>query len=63
MRRAELEERDIERLADLAGEAGVSFRVEVDRTGAASVVIGSLGAFDDVQSAERALHDVARVPA
>lgn len=63
MRRAELEEREVDRLADLAHDAGVSLRVAVDFDGEASFSVGGLGTFSDLVSLERALGDAMRVTA
>lgn len=49
MRRAELEEREVHRLADMADDAGVS--------------MGALGSFTDLASLEAALRDAMRAPA
>ena len=61
MRRAELEEHEVERLADLAHDAGVSLRVTVDLNGEASFTATGFGTFTDLVSLERALGDAMRV--
>ena len=62
-RRAELEEREVHRIADLAHDAGVSMRVAVDLLGEVSFHVGALGAFADLASLESALRDALRAPA
>lgn len=60
MRRELLVESDIDRLRDLAGDAGVSLRLRVDVEGEVSFSSAGLGSFDDMLSYERALADLAR---
>lgn len=63
MRRAELEEREVHRLADMADDAGVSMRVAVDLHGEVTFFVGALGSFTDLASLEAALRDAMRAPA
>lgn len=60
MRRAFLTESEIDRLVDLAHDAGVSLRVITDGVGEATFAAGELGTFGDVASLERALNDALR---
>ena len=62
MRRALLQEVELDRLIDLAHGAGVALRVCVDVEGEASFVAGGLGSFATVAELEHALGDALRAP-
>ena len=61
-RRALIEEREIDRLVDLAADAGVSLRIrtDLDGDGETRFEAGPLGTFGEVLHLERALNDLAR---
>ena len=60
MRRALLEEVELDRLIDLAHDTGVALRVCVDIDGEATFVAGGLGSFATVAELEHALGDALR---
>ena len=61
MRRAQIEEVELDRLADLAHCAGVALMCMTDVEGELTFSVSGLGTFHDVQSLEHALADAVRV--
>jgi hypothetical protein len=62
MRRCLVEELEIERVAELAHDAGLPLRVRVDFDGDATFSADGLGTFDELLEFEQAIADVGRAP-
>jgi hypothetical protein len=62
VKRSGVDDREIDRVRQLANDAGVSLRLHVDIEGEVSFESTGLGRFDSMLGYELALADLARVP-